>query len=126
MNGYLLDTNVVLWVLEGNPRLGPAARRALSSGRPLHVSPASTWELGIKARIGKIVVPANLAQGIGAAGLTPLPVTIDHTLTEVALPHRDPFDHLIVAQARCEDLVLVTADRVLIAVLGEAVLDARL
>ncbi len=126
MTGLLLDTHVLLWVLEDNPRLGNEARHRISTSPSVLVSAASTWEIAIKASLGKLTVPADLGDAILASGLQDLPVTRAHTLASdiTALPHRDPFDALLVAQARIERAALVTADTKILDACEDAI-DAR-
>jgi len=112
----LLDTHVLLWFAAGHPRLGAAAREAIAT--PDHevlVSAVSLWEAAIKVRVGKLAVdiPA-LTTGCVRAGfriveLSPLHVA---RLMKLQLPgeHRDPFDHLLLAQAAAEGAQFVTAD----------------
>jgi PIN domain nuclease of toxin-antitoxin system len=127
MSGLLLDTHVLLWLLDDNPRLGIDARERITAGAAVYVSPASTWELAIKAAIGKLTLPDDLDDAIDRSALRDLPVTRRHTLASdlTALPHKDPFDALLVAQAKVERLTLLTADEKLLLALPEAV-DARL
>ncbi|MGA8255205.1 MAG: type II toxin-antitoxin system VapC family toxin [Nocardioides sp.] len=126
----LLDTHVALWLLDDSPRLGARARELMQSeaGKPL-VSTAALWEIAIKAQLGRIEVPDDLPERIEAAGLGWLPVAPAHAWRSrtVDLPHRDPFDRLLVAQAAMERATLVTADRVLLAAAPGDVplLDAR-
>ena len=127
MSGLLLDTHVVLWLLDDNPRLGIKARDRITASTAVYVSAASTWELAIKAAIGKIALPDDLDDAIDRSALRDLPVTRRHTLTSdlAALPHKDPFDAVLVAQAAVERLTLLTADKKLLKALPDAV-DARL
>ena len=81
----------------------------------VHVSMASLWEIAIKTRIGKLEAdPAEIAGAIEASGFLMLPIRVAHLLAVHRLPaldgHRDPFDHLLVAQAREESLMLVSQD----------------
>lgn len=126
MTGTLLDTHVLLWLLTDDPALGDEARRVILHG-PAYYSAASAWELAIKSDLGKVTIPDRLAPELRAAGLAELPVTAEHALAirEVALPHRDPFDRLLVAAARAEGLTFLTADRVLLATELPGILDAR-
>ena len=126
MTGTLLDTHVLLWLLTDDPTLGDEARRLILRG-PTYYSAASAWELAIKSDLGKVTIPDRLAAELRAAGLAELPVTAEHAVAirEVALPHRDPFDRLLVAAARVEGLTFLTADRVLLATGLPGVLDAR-
>lgn len=85
------------------PRLRPTVRRALEGAHTAYVSAASTWELAIKAMLGKLDLPDELEDHLAAAGLVELPVTVAHTLAvrELAgFAHHDPFDRLLLAQAR--------------------------
>jgi PIN domain nuclease of toxin-antitoxin system len=108
----LLDTHVVLWLLAGDDhRFGPATLAALRD-QSVTVSAATVWEIAIKRRLGKLRAPTGLVETIAAAGLRLLSVTALHAEGVAELPglHRDPFDRLLVSQARLEGLMLVTAD----------------
>lgn len=113
---YLLDTHVLLWALADDPSLKPAQRSAIETGQ-LHVSAASVWEVGIKSALGKLDVPADLFDVAERAGCRALPITWTHAQAAAALPphHADPFDRMLIAQARCEGLVLLSSDRALAA-----------
>ena len=109
----LLDTHVLLWYMEDDPRLGPEIRGTMEQAAPqVFVSVASVWEMSIKRALGKLRVPANLAQTLTATGVQLLAITLAHALAAGALPphHRDPFDRMLVAQAQLEGLTLVTHD----------------
>ncbi|KRF34778.1 type II toxin-antitoxin system VapC family toxin [Nocardioides sp. Soil805] len=125
----LLDTQSVLWLLQGSDRLGPVAHTAIAAAPAGHVSTASLWEIAIKRRLGKLETPDDLPDLIERSGLQWLPVTARHTWAtqDVELPHRDPFDRMLVAQATIDRLTLVTADRVILGaeLPGVSVLDAR-
>lgn len=113
MNGLLLDTHALLWGLGEVDRLSPAAREVLSAGViPAHVSAASIWEIAIKQASGKLHAPEDLLSRIAAAKFDELAVSFRHAMTAGALPphHGDPFDRMIVAQAQCEGLTVVTRD----------------
>lgn len=113
MTNLLLDTHVLLWVATRDDRLGGRAAAAIRDGRRVvFVSAASAWEIAIKRAIGKLDAPRDLAELMERYRFTPLDVTIEHALETEALPphHRDPFDRLLVAQARRERLTLVSAD----------------
>ena len=110
----LLDTHVLLWWLANDERLGAKARRAISSRDDLVVaSSASIWEIAIKRAAGKLDAPGDLLDVIGGEGFEALAITFEHAMEAGALPrhHADPFDRMLVAQARIERLVIVTADR---------------
>ena len=109
----LLDTHVLLWIAAGDDKLGPQARAAIEDGRRLvFVSAATTWEIAIKSGLGRLDVPDDYLEMLQHYRFTPLDIRHEHALAVRALPslHRDPFDRMLVAQARTEGLVLVTRD----------------
>lgn len=112
-----MDTQALLWGLADDKRLGSKARAAFRSpDAELYVSAASFWEMGIKAGLGKLPLPVpldRLALDLEEAGFRELPVQWRHARSVQDLPwhHRDPFDRMIIAQALCEDLTLMSADR---------------
>ena len=109
----LLDSNVLLWGLGGDARLGAEARaRIADPASVVWVSAATVWELEIKRARGRLRLPADLAAAVRERGGRELAVTFEHGVEAGHLPphHRDPFDRMLVAQARAEGLVLVTAD----------------
>jgi len=123
----LLDSQALLWLLDDNPRLGPQARKAITAAQGVHVSAATVWELTIKSMLGKLTVPDELSKRLPGQGLELLSVTAEHAeaIREFPelLPH-DPFDRLIVAQASCAGLRLLTADHVLLDLRRDFILDA--
>ena len=109
----LLDTQVMLWWLLVDPSLGAKSRELLASNTCL-VSVASIWEVAIKHRIGKLEVsPIVFRDQSIAAGADLLPVLDSHVIETAQLPllHQDPFDRLLIAQARVEGLMAVSSDR---------------
>ena len=122
----LLDTHVVLWQLSGVQRLGVRASEAIASAAELAFSVVSFAEIGVKAAVGKLAVPDDLHAYVVGTGLRVLGLSPDHGLAVANLPlhHRDPFDRLLVAQARHEGLTMVTADTRLSAY-DVAVIDPR-
>lgn len=125
----LLDSQVALWVLTGSRRLGDGARARIASSGAVHLSAASIWELTIKSMLGKLDVPADLTTLAGRQGLRILPVTGEHAegLRQfLELARHDPVDRLMVSQAAAEQLVLITADAVLLALDRDFLVDARL
>jgi len=109
----LLDTNVLIWWLEESSRLGKQAREMITGEPEVVVSAVSAVEIAAKAAIGKLRVPGDLSEQIAEQAMIELPVTVRHGLAVGQLPlhHGDPFDRLLIAQARCEKLTIVTADR---------------
>jgi len=109
----LLDTHVLLWWLGDSPRLGPASRTRMADPRArVFVSAATGWEISIKRALGELKAPADLDALLDRAGFERLAITFHHGEAAGDLPplHRDPFDRMLVAQARLERLALVTAD----------------
>lgn len=109
----LLDTQVVLWQLHGGRTVQARARRAIAQATELAFSVVSFAEIGIKVAVGKLVVPGDLHDHLARSGLTILGLAPEHGLGVAQLPlhHRDPFDRLLIAQARAEGMTVVTADR---------------
>ena len=112
----LLDTHVLLWALSTPESLSAQARTAIiEPANEVLVSAASGWEVGAKAALGKLRIPADLEEQMQATRFTPLPIEIPAALAVQHLPphHGDPFDRLLVAQAQRDRLTLVTRDEVL-------------
>ena len=127
MTMLLLDSQTLLWVLDDSPRLGTEARKTITAARGVHVSAATVWELTIKAMLGKLSVPTPLSAAITGQGLQLLSVTAEHAegiRDYPELMRHDPFDRLLVAQADQAGLRLLTADRVLIELQRDFILDA--
>ncbi|MHB1691326.1 MAG: type II toxin-antitoxin system VapC family toxin [Thiomonas sp.] len=112
----LLDTRIFLWAVAGSPLLKAPARRLIESADEVYVSAASIWEVAIKARLGKIEAdPARVGGSHRGERVLELPVRATHAagVAQLALHHNDPFDRLLMAQARVEPLKLVTVDAML-------------
>jgi PIN domain nuclease of toxin-antitoxin system len=108
----ILDTQVMLWWLLGDGRLRQETRERLANTACL-VSVASIWEVAIKHRLGKLPVkPIRFRDECLAAGAALLGIRDTHVIETGSLPgvHEDPFDRLIIAQARIEGLVAVSSD----------------
>ncbi|MBI1815602.1 MAG: type II toxin-antitoxin system VapC family toxin [Deltaproteobacteria bacterium] len=109
----LLDTHTLVWWDSGElPR--PVSRR-IESAEVVFVSAVVAWEIAIKSSLGRIVAKAPVEAVLEDYGFLELAVSIRHADKVRTLPlhHRDPFDRLLVAQALVEDLVIVSADRLL-------------
>lgn len=120
----LLDTHVVLWQLSGRRQLGDGARAAIAAAQELAFSVVSYAEIGVKVGVGKLTVPDDLDTHVANAGIRVLGLTPAHALAVAKLPlhHRDPFDRLLIAQAREEGYTLLSADE-RVRVYDVAVLD---
>lgn len=108
----LLDTHVVLWWLADDSELPDEIKIRLDHEPDVRVSAATLWEIASKQALGKITGPADLPERVRGSGFRELPISFGHAMTVGRLPmiHRDPFDRMLVAQARCEGLTLVTRD----------------
>jgi len=117
---YLLDTHVLIWWIAGKVKLSAAVQKTLSEATgTVLVSVASLWEMALKIKLGKLKMPdpfdAYILRQIQINRMELLPIHAPHVLETMNLPphHRDPFDRLLVAQARKEELILITGDEML-------------
>ena len=108
----LLDTHVVLWQLSGARSLGVRAQEVIGAATELAFSVVSFAEIGVTVAVGKLEVPDDLHAHVLETGVRVLGLSAEHGLAVASLPlhHRDPFDRLLIAQARQDGLTLVTAD----------------
>jgi PIN domain nuclease of toxin-antitoxin system len=111
----LVDTHLVLWARVAPERLTTQERRALDDARSCYISAVSLWEIAILMALDRVARDQRLLAI--PDGFDLLPVLPDHCKTLVALPrqHRDPFDRMLIAQARAEHLPLLTRDKAIIA-----------
>ncbi|MFZ5595559.1 MAG: type II toxin-antitoxin system VapC family toxin [Bacillota bacterium] len=114
----LLDTHTFLWWITDDDRLSGRIREIIGNiENELYLSAASGWEMAIKAGIGKLSLPGDLelfvSEQLSVNAINPLPIQMGHALYVNSLPeyHRDPFDRLIIAQARMEGMPILTSDR---------------
>jgi len=125
----LLDTHLLLWAAGDPSKLSDSVRTLLLDERnELFFSAASIWEIVIKAGLGRLgykVDPFRLRRLLVIHGYTEVPITSDHSLAVSGLPplHKDPFDRILVAQARAEGFLLVTMDQQVV-LYGEGILQA--
>lgn len=117
MSRYLVDTHVWLWMQASPQRLRDETLRLLADeSNEVLLSAASSWEMAIKYRLGRLPLPeppeTYVPSRMRRSGTTPVPVEHAHALRVAELPdhHRDPFDRLIVAQAQLLSTPVVTAD----------------
>jgi PIN domain nuclease of toxin-antitoxin system len=111
----LLDTHAFLWWLAGDRKLPRRVRDAIADpDEEVIVSAVSAWEITTKYRIGKLpgasAIVNDIAGEIASQSFTALPITVVHAQRAGLLvgDHRDPFDRMLIAQARSEDLILVS------------------
>src|SRR5205814_9129024 len=114
---YLLDTVIFLWSMGPQEKLNKDARELLVNPQhEIYLSAASSWEISLKIAIGKLELPEPANRYIPGQlrtwGIQPLSITHSHALAVGELPphHRDPFDRMLIAQARVENMILLTAD----------------
>lgn len=111
----LLDTHLLLWALSSPEKLSKRAHQRIESSE-VYASAASIWEISIKTALGKLEAdPHEILAGVEPAGFNHLHIVAGHAAKVVELPpiHKDPFDRLLVAQARFEPMILLTDDDVL-------------
>ena len=113
----LLDTHALLWSALKPAKLSPAARQVIEDGaNDVYVSAISAFEIATKVRLGRLEfgrpLATDFATQVHARGFTCLAVTPQHgeAAGKLAIPHNDPWDRLLMAQAQVERLLLVTAD----------------
>ena len=114
----LLDTHVLIWAVHSPDRLGADALRALTTeDAEVYASHVSLWEMAIKRRGGKLDQLDRSAADwfdhfVPRSGLRQLPISARHVgaVDDLPLIHKDPFDRLLVTQARHGDMALVTSD----------------
>jgi len=109
----VLDTHVALWVLAADERLSQRAAELLGDpGQEVLLSAVVLWEVAMERSLGKLVAPEGFADRLLEAGAVGLPVALEHARQMEALPwhHRDPFDRMLIAQARLEGASIVSGD----------------
>jgi PIN domain nuclease of toxin-antitoxin system len=109
----LLDTHVLLWILNGDKRIKPIEKRLLSADDEVFFSVVSLWEIAIKFSAGKLLAePETVREAALTSRYEELPVLAPHALQVAKLPwhHKDPFDRMLVAQATAEPMRLITND----------------
>ena len=128
MSAYLLDTNALYWLMTDDPSMGPRTRARIAAASVFAYSAASIWELEIKRLLGRLARDRPFESISPKTGLRELAVTAAHAsaIGRITLPHRDPFDRMLLTQAAAEGLTLLTSDRVLLGLGRSDVVDARL
>ena len=112
----LLDTCAILWLAQGGGALSGPARQRINAASVVYVSAISGFEIGIKQRKGKLILPARPGEWLNTVvshhGLNILPLSLEMCVRATELPeiHRDPCDRLIIASAEIMNLPVVTAD----------------
>jgi PIN domain nuclease of toxin-antitoxin system len=114
----LLDTHAFLWWVTDNPKLSQTVRQILvDQNNSVFLSVASSWEIIIKVRTGKLVLPESpeiyIPSRIASNQFQPLGIEMAHVLQIANLPdwHQDPFDRILIAQSQVEQLPILSTDR---------------
>lgn len=113
---YLLDTHTFIWFTEGNRLLDSTARSLIEdTNNQIYISMASLWEIAIKTSLQKLSIASpyeSMLEDLHRLSISVLPIDFKHTVFVNTLPlhHRDPFDRMIVSQAVCENLDLLSCD----------------
>ncbi len=110
---YLLDTHIALWWLTEPEKIHTKARKIIQDkSNDILISSASFWEIAIKKSIGRLTMPHNLLEAIALEGFKTLPIMPEECIGVADLPmhHTDPFDRLIVMQAKLYNLAIITRD----------------
>ncbi len=113
----LLDTHAFLWWVTDTPRISAPAHEAIANpGNDILISPVSGWEISIKAALGRLQLPGPppefIPEQLRRNDFGVLPVSMQHALEVSQLPlhHQDPFDRLLIAQARSDGIPVVSGD----------------
>jgi PIN domain nuclease of toxin-antitoxin system len=110
---YLLDTHVILWWFTTPEKISTKARKLIKDkSNNIFLSSASFWEMAIKKSLGRLTLPHNLIEAVATESFKILPIMPEESLGVADLPliHSDPFDRLLIIQAKLNDLVIITHD----------------
>jgi PIN domain nuclease of toxin-antitoxin system len=110
---YLLDTHVVLWWLEDPKKINIKARKIISDKKnEIVISSVSFWEMAIKKGLNRLKLPSNILEILSAENFKFLSIQPEEALSVSDLPliHADPFDRMLIIQAKLNDMVLITRD----------------
>jgi PIN domain nuclease of toxin-antitoxin system len=108
----LVDSHCLLWWLADQPLSATATAAIRDPQNTVLISPATIWELEIKAALGKLTIDGDLVDAVEASGFEWLPISAEHARSAARLPqhHRDPFDRMLIAQAVTDGCTLVSRD----------------
>ena len=116
MNNFLLDTNILLWYFGDSNQVASVRELIESDATEIFYSPVSLWEIATKIRNGKLDLNLDdLYDHAQKYDFTELPLTSDCLKAYLQLPHihKDPFDHMLLAQALTFPMRLITGDSLL-------------
>lgn len=110
---YLLDTHIVLWWLTNPSKIAPNIREVIANKKnKIFISSVSFWEMAIKQSLGRLNIPNNVIEVLLKEGFEMLPLIAEESLGISDLPfiHTDPFDRMLIIQAKLNNLALITDD----------------
>ena len=112
-NRYLLDTHIFIWWMRKSEKIKVFEPIFLNPEIKIYLSVVNIWEIVVKKKIGKLRPPRGWKEDVMASGFEILPISLEHiySLENLPLYHKDPFDRMLVAQAKVEDLTLITNDK---------------
>ncbi|MEK7559016.1 MAG: type II toxin-antitoxin system VapC family toxin [Patescibacteria group bacterium] len=114
MESYLVDTHIFIWWLSEDKKLNKSTQKILKDPNShIYVSIATLWEISIKNTAGKLPLKTTITEMVSFSGFELLSINLSHVLNLGKLPiyHNDPFDRMLIAQAKAEGLTLLTDDR---------------
>ena len=116
MSRYLLDTHTFLYCLFGVDKLSPGCKDIITDPEnDIFVSSVNLWEISIKKSIGKLQAPEDMVSIVEEKGFLGLPISLEDGQSIIDLPllHKDPFDRMLIAQAKNNKLTIITNDKVI-------------
>jgi PIN domain nuclease of toxin-antitoxin system len=115
---YLLDTHAFLWFVLDDKRISTTAKSIIEDSKnTIYFSAASAWEMAIKTKLARLKIIGDfesfIIDQLSTNSFVPLSITISHSLYTERLPqiHKDPFDRIIIAQSKLENLALISRDK---------------
>lgn len=111
--GLLLDSHILIWSLYQRSKLPGRYHPILEGDTPTWISVATVWEIEIKKKMGRLAIPDAIWGQASEVGHRFIAIEQAHAIEAARLPlrHGDPFDRMLIAQARSEDLTILTVDR---------------
>ncbi len=116
MSRYLLDTHTFLYCLFGTDKLSPGCKEIIADPEnDIFVSSVNLWEISIKKSIGKLQAPEDMVSIVEEKGFLGLPVSLEdgQSILDLPLLHKDPFDRMLITQAKNNKLTIITNDKVI-------------
>ena len=116
MSRYLLDTHTFLYCLFGVDKLSPGCKDIITDPEnDIFVSSVNLWEISIKKSIGKLQAPEDMVSIVEEKGFLGLPISLEdgQSILDLPLLHKDPFDRMLIAQAKNNKLTIITNDKVI-------------